>query len=230
MAKAVDDGANSLGVPFQVTAVPNTAAVVPAGFTAGMTFVVQDPQTGVQVQVVVPEGVAAGQTIHVSIPIVGQVINRQDNALDLQSRVHEVVRNKQRLTVTDAWAYTRSLSPEQKVAAEYSGYKACVPVTCTLGLPTCCGRCCGAWFCGCKTGANNECLCIPWCCCGICLPIASCCCCSCERQESAWITRDKHGMMTSAIMLVDHERSSLAMYAPKCCSEELDQDPMCYCV
>ena len=66
---------------------------------------------------------------------------------------------------------------------------------------------------------------------GVCLPIYSCLCCTCDRKNGAWISRDKHGEMTGwAIMLIDHERSTLAFYGVKCCTKGVyEQTPQCYC-
>jgi len=69
----------------------------------------------------------------------------------------------------------------------------------------------------------------PCCTLGVCLPLYSCLCCTCERKDNAWITRDKHGKMTGAIMLLDHERGTIAMYGVKCCTQTLDDHPQCYC-
>ncbi len=40
----------------------------PPGFAPGAAFVVQDPSTGQQMQVVVPDGIAPGQTFQVQVP------------------------------------------------------------------------------------------------------------------------------------------------------------------
>jgi hypothetical protein len=40
----------------------------PPGFAPGAAFVVQDPNTGQQMQVVVPDGIAPGQTFQVQVP------------------------------------------------------------------------------------------------------------------------------------------------------------------
>ena len=40
----------------------------PPGFAPGAAFMVQDPSTGQQIQVVVPDGIAPGQTFQVQVP------------------------------------------------------------------------------------------------------------------------------------------------------------------
>ena len=84
---------------------------------------------------------------------------------------------------------------------------------------------------GCKDGGGacgKDCLCMPCCVAGICLPLYSCICCSCERSDNAWVTRDKHGVMTGAIFLIDHEEGTLACYSVKCCTTQLKDEPDCY--
>ena len=58
----------------------------------------------------------------------------------------------------------------------------------------------------------------------------SCLCCHCERRDNSWIIRNKHGIQ-SAIILVDHERGTLAFYSEKCGAKgQLRENPDCYCV
>ena len=72
-----------------------------------------------------------------------------------------------------------------------------------------------------------ECLMFPFVCLfGIpCPPIV----CSCERMDNQWITRGKHGEKTGAWVIIDAENKHLAAYGVKCCSQQLEDNPQCYC-
>ena len=118
-------------------------------------------------------------------------------------------------------AYAASMTPEQAAASNHEGCKKCVPVTC-CGFPGMVGT---YWF-----ACRDNCLWFPCCFMGIALPVYSCVCCSCERQSNSWITRDKHGNMTGAFMLLDHENGTIGWYGVKCCSTQLEEKPQCYCV
>ena len=77
---------------------------------------------------------------------------------------------------------------------------------------------------------SPSCLCFPCCTLGIALPLFRCLCCVCERsKDNTWITRDNKGIKTGEVIIVDHERGTLAMHGAKCCSSELDAHPQCYC-
>ena len=121
----------------------------------------------------------------------------------------------------DAMAYSRSLTPQQASIENVSGCHKCVPVTC-VGFPGCVYTYNGAF--------NEDCLWFPCCFLGFIPTPWSICCCTCEREQNAWITRDKHRRKTGYIVIVDHERGTLAHYGVKCCSEQLEDHPQCYCV
>ena len=55
------------------------------------------------------------------------------------------------------------------------------------------------------------------------------CICSCEREQNQWIVRDKNGVKTGAWVIVDAERKTIASYGVKCCTNELSDQPQCYC-
>ena len=79
---------------------------------------------------------------------------------------------------------------------------------------------------------NNDCLCFPCCCFPCFMTPCNLCGCAVERERDGshtWVTRDKHGRRTGAIMIVDHEKGTIAHYGTKCCSTELDDTPACYC-
>jgi hypothetical protein len=48
---------------------PTVSVTCPPGFAPGAAFVVQDPSTGQQMQVVVPDGIMPGQTFQVQVPL-----------------------------------------------------------------------------------------------------------------------------------------------------------------
>ena len=52
----------------QMGSAPTVSVTCPPGFAPGAAFVVQDPNTGQQMQVVVPDGIAPGQTFQVQVP------------------------------------------------------------------------------------------------------------------------------------------------------------------
>ena len=73
-----------------------------------------------------------------------------------------------------------------------------------------------------------ECLWFPFLClCGIPIPLPIVC--SCERMDNQWITRGKHGEKTGAWVIIDAENKHLASYGVKCCSQQLEEHPQCYC-
>ena len=55
-------------------------------------------------------------------------------------------------------------------------------------------------------------------------------CMSCEETgDNSWVNRDKNGIKTGEIVLVDSEEGTIAFYGTRCCSEELEEKPQCYC-
>ena len=56
------------GFPKALNGEKLISVTCPPGFAPGAAFVVQDPGTGQQMQVVVPDGIAPGQTFHVQVP------------------------------------------------------------------------------------------------------------------------------------------------------------------
>jgi hypothetical protein len=175
--------------------------------------------------------VQAGTLAAVAVPVMqGVVVSAQPVAVaDIQAKVHGLVRNgKQSVHSDDAWAYARSLTPEQASVRNHAGCKRCHNQKCCCPFPG--GLCC-MYVVPCKDGGGacgKDCLCMPCCVAGICLPLYSCLCCSCERSDNAWVTRDKHGVMTGAIFLIDHEEGTLACYSVKCCTTQLKDEPDCY--
>jgi hypothetical protein len=53
----------------QMGSAPTVSVTCPPGFAPGAAFVVQDPSTGQQMQVVVPDGIMPGQTFQVQVPL-----------------------------------------------------------------------------------------------------------------------------------------------------------------
>lgn len=226
------------------------AVTVPPGATPGTIVQVEacDPATGARslVQATVPADCPPGGTFHVAFGgptvVTAQPTAAQPTAAAIQAKVHGLLRDGLRpVAVDDAWAYVRSLTPAQAHVRNHGGCHVCQPVTC-CGCPGC--------VCTYNFAMGDGCLCpsagvpfffsrsvvtararagFPCCTLGVCLPVYSCLCCTCERKDNAWITRDKHGMMTGAIMLLDHERGTLAMYGVKCCTQTFEEHPQCYC-
>lgn len=143
---------------------------------------------------------------------------------EVHNRVHEIVRSGQPLHAEDALVYSRTLSPEEQ--EKIQGCKYCAP-KCSSWYRWAFDYCVCAYFLICCSG---DCL---WYNCwfmGITLPVYGQICCSCERSiDSTWVSRDKHGIKTGEIVVVDHERGTVAMYGSKCCSQELRERPDCYC-
>ena len=160
-----------------------------------------------------------------AVPVVQGVVMAQPGAVagDIQSKVHGLVRNGlQIITSADAEAYMRSLTPEQKATKNFTGYYACRPKS------NCCRTMCPcASMCRAK---NIQCS-------KNCVWIAPCpffcffCCCLCEREPNygAWVTRDKNGVKTGEVMLIDHERGTMAFYASACCKDRNGNASMCTC-
>jgi hypothetical protein len=156
------------------------------------------------------------------------IVKSQPNQIDVdrfQEKVHAAVRDRRPVHSADARRYVATLTPEQQESIK--GMKYCHP------LPGCWGfrYCVCAYF----MTLWNCCLFYPCAFMGICLPFYSCLCCSCERGAEAgegfgaWVTRDKHGLKTGEIILIDHERGTLVAYSTQCCSRELRDEPQCYC-
>ena len=124
----------------------------------------------------------------------------------------------------DAEAYCASL-PRQR-ANDYGG---CRRIKCPAGGA--CGwcSCCVAYS---YAIGNDDCLCFPLTCVLFPLPFFNPMpfVCSCERQGNQWITRGEHHDKTGAWVIVDAEKKTIAAYGVKCCSEELEDKPACYCV
>ena len=61
------------------------------------------------------------------------------------------------------------------------------------------------------------------------IPLAFCCVFwgSCERDGNGWITRDKHGVRTGEILVLDRETGTHAYYTLKCCSTQFQETPCC---
>ena len=150
----------------------------------------------------------------------------QEPTPELQRRVHELVRAGKPLHGDDAMAYSQSLTREQASirSGNVSGWHKCVPVTC-VGFPGC------VYTYNCAY-PNEHTFCFPCFLLGfIPIPLLPCCCCSCEREQNAWITRGgEYHEKTGYIVIVDHERGTLAHYGVECCSEHIEDRPACYCV
>ena len=60
------------------------------------------------------------------------------------------------------------------------------------------------------------------------IPLAICCVFwgSCERDGNGWVTRDKHGVKTGEILVLD-EQGTHAYYSLKCCSNHFNETPCC---
>ena len=144
------------------------------------------------------EGVGVAARMSTSAAVVSQPVVVASGR-DIQAKVHTLLRNGlQPVTSDDAWVYVRELTPAQAHISKYAGYHRCHPVSCLPWLKCClpCGPA-GAYFMPLEFPIGGSCLCFPCCFLGICLPIYSCLCCTCERQDNAWITRDKNGYHNS---------------------------------
>ena len=60
------------------------------------------------------------------------------------------------------------------------------------------------------------------------IPLAICCVFwgSCERDGNGWVTRDKHGVKTGEVLVLD-EQGTHAYYSLKCCSNHFNETPCC---
>eukprot|EP00937_MAST-01D_sp_MAST-1D-sp2_P003249 g3249.t1 len=155
----------------------------------------------------------------------GVVVAQQPGAVagDIQAKVHGLVRNRlQIVTSADAEAYMRSLTPDQKATDKFLGYHSCKPKSaCCKGFCPCASMC-GAQ----NVKCNDNCVwMIP------CPFFCFFCCCSCEREANygSWVTRDKHGAKTGEIMLIDHERGTMAFYSVACCTSKSGSGGCCSC-
>lgn len=201
-------------------------ATVPVGANGGDTIVLQTPSGNMQV--VVPPGLTAGATFMVQVapaaPVVAPVVPVAPVPL---IDVPATVRKGDAVYSRDAEAYCASIPRHEARASNYSG---CRKVTCVKGgdCSSCSSCClCFAYSCAC----SDDCICFPFFC-GICpIPFINPfpCICSCERVSNQWVTRGKHGEKTGAWVIVDAERKTIASYGVKCCTNELSDQPQCYC-
>uniref|UniRef100_A0A7S0S737 Uncharacterized protein n=1 Tax=Mantoniella antarctica TaxID=81844 RepID=A0A7S0S737_9CHLO len=51
--------------------------------------------------------------------------------------------------------------------------------------------------------------------------------CLCERKRNNWVTRDKHGIKTGEVVVVDREMGTHLCYGVQCCSSTMDEFPFC---
>ena len=150
------------------------------------------------------------------------LVFRAPTPAEIQAKVHDIVRKGGTLHSSDALAYSRSLTPEQASILHLEGCHHCVAVTPCGAVP---GPVCTYNFA--YSECSDDCLCFPCCFLGICIPCYSLLCWSCERTGSgAWITQKT---IKGQIIVVDYEQGTLAHYGAKCCSEDLEDDPQCYC-
>ena len=220
------------GVPTQgvvlgaiAPAMMTITVAAPPGAAPGQLMQIQVPGTGQLLQVQIPAGCPEQGQFQVQVPAAPGVVTTQPMAAgptpaEVQAKVHDIVRKGGTLHSSDAMAYSKSLTPEQADIKNAEGCHYCVPVTC-MGCPGC--------VCTYNVACNDTCLWFPCCLLGLCFPVYSWVCCSCERSENAWITRDKHGRKTGAIILVDYEKGTLAHYGVECCKQDLEASPQCYC-
>ena len=119
------------------------------------------------------------------------------------------------------------MTPEQASILHLEGCHYCVAVTPCGAVP---GPVCTYNFAYSECSFlcwEDDCLCFPCCFLGICIPCYSLLCFSGERTASgAWITQK---LIKGQIIVVDYEQGTLAHYSAKCCSEDIEDDPQCYC-
>ena len=209
-------------VPMQV--------VVPPDAQGGGQMIMGTPSG--PMQVIVPVGLNPGDQFVAQVPSSMPVANTSavmpvapvapmpPPSVDVPATVAlgEIVLDR------DAEAYSASL-PRQR-ATDYGG---CRRIKCPAGGA--CGwcSCCVAYS---YAIGNDDCLCFPLTCVLFPLPFFNPMpfVCSCERQGNQWITRGEHHDKTGAWVIVDAEKKTIAAYGVKCCSEELEDKPACYCV
>jgi hypothetical protein len=149
------------------------------------------------------------------------LVFRAPTPAEIQAKVHDIVRKGGTLHSNDALAYSRSLTPEQASILHVEGCHYCVAVTPCGAVP---GPVCTYNF-----AYSDDCLCFPCCFLGICLPWWSLLCFSDERAGSGRWMKGKGKGKTGEIIVVDYEQGTLAHYGAKCCSEDLEDAPECYC-
>ena len=61
------------------------------------------------------------------------------------------------------------------------------------------------------------------------IPTALCCVVMpmCEREENGWVMRDKQGIRTGELLVVDKNDGTYACYSLKCCSTDFREEPDC---
>lgn len=162
--------------------------------------------------------------------VVAAVVSVQPGANPaIQEKVHGILRNGYGcVKSTDAWEYAASLPGP--LGSRYAGYHQCVAPRGSSAV--CCAPClpvCGVYF----FDSGDNCICglIP-----LLIPVWCGCChgwiCSggSSVSNNAFLTRDKNGTLTGTIFMLDHERSTIAIYGVKCCTSQLQEDPQCYLV
>jgi len=222
MQVTVPDGVVGGQVIAVATPTGQMQTTVPPGLKAGDQFQLQMPVVAaVAMPIGAEEGTMMGQPVYAAnaampvaaMPVAAQPMGYTGNLPDA------VGRGKwPKIKNWDAEAYCRSLPDEQTRAANYAG---CRVIRAADGSGTPCGAAYGCNPCG-------ECLWFPFLClCGIPIPLPIVC--SSERMDNQWITRGKHGEKTGAWVIIDAENKHLASYGVKCCSQQLEEHPQCYC-
>ena len=96
------------------------------------------------------------------------------------------------------------------------------------GKTECCGLLCLMCpLCLYNQRCSEDCVCVwpfLW---GI--PTALCCILMpmCERESNGWVMRDKNGIRTGELLVVDKHGGEFACYSLKCCSSDFRQEPDC---
>ena len=149
------------------------------------------------------------------MPVIAQPATDPTRSIpsDLHHVVPEKVRAGEKVKSWHAVAYADSI---QWDANNHTG---CYVVNCFCGqtlVPMGCTHNCML--------CNGKCFCFP------CIfPFLFPFLCSGEREGAQWITRGKYGEKTGALMIVDEEKGTIANFGVKCCSQQLQDEPFCYC-
>ena len=144
------------------------------------------------------------------------------DAAKIRADAHDAVRTRKKpVTESQATIYAKTLSKAQASAKGFDGCHVCSP----FGLPhaASCGICFYGGLC------SDDVVCAFPCLLGIPLPY---CLHTWERQDQTWVLRESNGKVSGRLMIVDHERGTLACFMKDPCGPgglDATSEAKCHC-
>ena len=144
------------------------------------------------------------------------------DAAKIREDVHGAARTRQKpVTESKAAIYAKTLSKAQASAKGFDGCHVCHPFC--LPHAASCGICFYGGLC------SDDVVCAFPCLLGIPLPY---CLHTWERQDQTWVLRESNGKISGRLMIVDHERGTLACFMKDPCGPgglDANAEAKCHC-